>query len=95
MKEQLEAIRAAALSSIGATNAAAELDALRRQIIQSEYRNDPAQIERMEILSNVEPYRDLGLNQVLNLWEKGVVDDVTMELKSGFADYIARFEREN
>lgn len=74
---------------------AAELDALRRQIIQSEYRNDPAQIERMEILSNVEPYRDLGLNQVLNLWEKGVVDDVTMELKSGFADYIARFEREN
>ena len=29
MKEQLEAIRAAALSSIGATNAAAELDALR------------------------------------------------------------------
>lgn len=73
----------------------AELDALRQQIIQSEYRNDPAQIERMEILSNVEPYRSLGMNQVLNLWEKGVVDDVTMELKGGFADYIARFEREN
>lgn len=73
----------------------AELDAIRAQILEVEYRNDPQQRQRVRILREVEPYPTLSANDVLNLWEKGRTDAVVLELKMNFASYVSRFEREN
>lgn len=74
---------------------ASELDSIRRQIMEAEYRNDPQQRQRLFILREVEPYPSLSRNDVLNLWEKGRTDEETLELKMGFDSYVSRFEREN
>lgn len=72
-----------------------ELLALREQILQTQYRNNPHMLERMRIIDQVEPYPLLARNDVLNLWEKGVADPSELELKENFASYLERFEREN
>lgn len=72
-----------------------ELQSIQEQILHTAYRNNPLLMERMKILLNVEPYAYLSRNEVLNLWEKGVCDEVTLELKEDFNGYMARFEREN
>lgn len=74
---------------------ASELEAIRSQIMETEYRNDPQQRQRLRILREVEPYPGLTRNEVLNLWEKGRTDERTLELKMGFDSYVGRFEREN
>jgi hypothetical protein len=63
--------------------------------METEYRNDPQQRQRLRILREVEPYPGLTRNEVLNLWEKGRTDEQTLELKMGFDAYVGRFEREN
>lgn len=72
-----------------------ELDALQTQIIASEYRNDPTQQQRMLTLADLEPYRHLTRDEVINLYEKGVIGQTDMLLKLDFANYVRRFEREN
>ena len=74
---------------------ASELESIRRQIMEAEYRNDPQQRQRLFVLREVEPYPGLSRNDVLNLWEKGRTDEATLELKMGFDSYVSRFEREN
>lgn len=74
---------------------ASELEAIRAKIMETQYRNDPQQRQRLKILRDVEPYPSLTRNEVLNLWEKGLADAATLELKMGFPSYVARFEREN
>ena len=72
-----------------------ELDALQNQIIESEYRNNPMQLQRMLILSELEPYRHLTRDEVLSLWERGVIPEQDMRIKLNFNSYVCRFEREN
>lgn len=72
-----------------------ELDALQNQIIESEYRNNPMQLQRMLILSELEPYRHLTRDEVLSLWERGVIPEQDMRIKLNFNSYVRRFEREN
>lgn len=73
----------------------AELDALQSQIIETEYRNNPLQLQRMLILSELEPYRHLTREEVLTLNEKGIISDKDMRVKLNFANFVRRFEREN
>ena len=72
-----------------------ELDALQNQIIETEYRNNPTQRQRMLTLDELEPYRHLTRAEVIELWQKGVIPESTMKIKLNFADYVRRFEREN
>lgn len=72
-----------------------ELDALQNQIIETEYRNNPTQRQRMLTLAELEPYRHLTRAEVVELWQKGVIPESTMKIKLNFADYVRRFEREN
>lgn len=72
-----------------------ELDALQNQIIETEYRNNPAMLQRMLILSELEPYRHLSRAEVVELHAKGVIGQADMLVKLNFSDYIRRFEREN
>jgi hypothetical protein len=73
----------------------ADLDALSQQIIETEYRTNPQMMQRMIILSDLEPYRHLSREEVQTLRDKNLVSDVTVMVKMNFADYIRRFEREN
>ena len=72
-----------------------ELDALRQQIIETEYRHNPIQIQRMLILSDLEPYRHMTKGEVLNLWQNKLIEPEELILKNDFAGFVRRFEREN
>lgn len=73
----------------------AELDAIQTQIIETEYRHNPMQLQRMLILSELEPYRHLTRDEVIRLYEKQLITDEDMRLKINFSDFIRKFEREN
>ena len=73
----------------------AELDALAQQIIETEYRSNPQQMQRMIILGDLEPYRHMTRNEVQGLLDKQLISRETLLLKLNFADFIRRFEREN
>lgn len=73
----------------------AELDALHQQIIETEYRNNPQQLQRMLILADLEPYRHLTRDEVATLYEKGIARLEDYLIKLNFSDFIRRFEREN
>ncbi|MCM1077865.1 MAG: hypothetical protein NC344_06845 [Bacteroidales bacterium] len=73
----------------------AELDALQNQIIETEYRNNPTQLQRMLILGELEPYRHLTRAEVLELYDKGIVSDTDLRIKLNFSNFVRRFERES
>jgi hypothetical protein len=72
-----------------------DLDALMQQIIETEYRNNPQQMQRMIILGDLEPYRHLTRDEVQALYDKRLVSIEELLIKLNFADFIKRFEREN
>ena len=73
----------------------ADLDALLTQIIETEFRHNPQQMQRMIILGDLEPYRHLTRNEVQGLYDKNLVSIEDLMIKLNFADFIRRFEREN
>lgn len=72
-----------------------ELDALREQMIETEYRHNPLMLQRMLILSDLEPYRHSTKEEVSAMLEKGLTTKPIVALKSDFIGFIKRFEREN
>lgn len=73
----------------------ARLDMISDQIIATENRNNPLQAQRMYILKQLEPYRHLTLDEMLNLSKEGIIDPILMRIKINFATFVDRFEREN
>ena len=73
----------------------ADLDALQQQIIETEYRHNPQQMQRMIILGDLEPYRHLTRSEVQGLYDKNLITIEELLIKLNFADFIRRFEREN
>lgn len=72
-----------------------ELDALRQQLIETSYRHNPALMQRMLILKDLEPFVHRTQEQVQTLHEKGLISPEVMMLKADFMGFIRRFEREN
>lgn len=72
-----------------------ELDSLQKQIIETEYRDNPLELQRMLILNELEPYRHIGRQEALTLYEKGIMPEMDLRIKMNFPDYVRRFEREN
>ena len=72
----------------------ADLDAMQQQIIETEYRNNPTVRQRMQTLAELEPYRHLTREEVISLYEKGIVSETDMLVKLNFANFVRRFERE-
>lgn len=72
-----------------------DLAGLRKQIIETEYRNNPTEGQRMLILQDVEPLSGMSTNDAITRWEKGLLDDDEMKVKANFGSLIRRFEREN
>lgn len=73
----------------------AELDALHAQIIETEYRNNPTELQRMLTLADIEPLRHYSRSEALDLFSRGLIDEQSIKLKLHFTDLIRRFEREN
>lgn len=73
----------------------AELDALQQQIVETEYRNDPTQRQRMLLLAELEPYRHLTRAEAIDLYSKGMITEDDLRIKLDFANFVRRFEREN
>lgn len=73
----------------------AELDMLQERIFYAEYKNDATQLQRILILSELEPFRHYTRNEVIDLFQKGFIDEQTLKIKLNFSDLIKRFEREN
>ena len=71
------------------------LDMISDQIIETENRNNPQQIQRMFLLKQLEPYRHLTLSELQSLNNKQLIDPVMMLIKINFATFVDRFEREN
>lgn len=72
-----------------------ELDAISQQILEVEYRNNPLVLQRMLILKQLEPYPHKTLDEVLKLFEKGLLNENLVKLKINFSTLVERFEREN
>lgn len=72
-----------------------ELEALQTRIIETEYRNDPLAKQRMLLLSELEPYKHLTRDEVVNLYDKGIISQEELLIKLNFTNLIKRFEREN
>ena len=72
-----------------------ELDALHNKIIETEYRNNPTELQRLLVLAELEPYRHLTRNEVVDLYGRGIISETDMRIKLNFSNFVRRFEREN
>lgn len=72
-----------------------ELDNLLNQIMETEYRNNPTELQRMYILADLEPYRHLTLAETTDLYSKNLIDETDLQIKLNFSTFVKRFEREN
>ena len=73
----------------------ARLDMIADQIIATENRNNPLQMQRMFLLKQLEPYRHLTLSEMQGLANRQLIDPILMIIKINFATFVDRFEREN
>lgn len=72
-----------------------ELDAMHNQILETEHRNDPTQLQRMIMLSEIEPLRHLTRTEAINLYNLQLIPAEELLIKLNFSTFIRRFEREN
>ncbi|GGG97394.1 hypothetical protein [Pedobacter zeae] len=72
-----------------------EISLIKEEIYQNEYRNNPEQMQRIEILKRLEPYCDLSFDQVLSLKDKTSVSEIDLFIKFNFAYFVCKFEDEN
>lgn len=72
-----------------------ELDAINDQILATEYRNNPTQLERMFILKQLEPYSHYSLNELMTLKNNDFLNPELLIIKINFNTFVERFEREN
>jgi hypothetical protein len=88
MRERYKTAKAAGASE-------SELDALYAKVIETEYRNNPQMRQRLQLLGELEPYNHLTRDEVMALQQKGLATVEDVVIKTNFADFIRRFEREN
>lgn len=73
----------------------AELAALQTQILETEFRHNPTMLERMSILSELEPYTNLTRDEIVEYNKLGLIDRENLILKLNFNTFVKRFELEN
>lgn len=71
------------------------LDSLQDQYFETKFRNNPDQLARENVIKNLDPFRHLDPEQVLNLYDKGLIEYEDFFLKTNFSTLLLRFEREN
>lgn len=71
-----------------------ELEEMRNNIYSSQYKNNPSQRTKVEILSQLEPLQDYSAKEALELYNADLVMKEDFILKNYFTNFIKRFERE-
>lgn len=71
------------------------LDSIGDQIIETEYRNDSQEMQRMLILKHLEPYRHYTFDELMKLQEKQLLNQDSLKIKINLSTFVDRFEREN
>lgn len=71
------------------------LDSIHDQIIETEYRSDAQEMQRMLILKHLEPYRHFSFEEIMKLADKDLLDPIQLQIKINFSSFVDRFEREN
>lgn len=72
-----------------------ELDAVRQQLIETSYRHNPLMMQRMLILSDLEPFVHRSQEEVEAMRSNGVIPNEVAVLKADFMGFVKQFEREN
>jgi hypothetical protein len=72
-----------------------ELDSLVNQIIETEYKENPMMLHRMQILKQIEPFRHLTITETVALFQQGLASREEIALKLNINALVDRFEREN
>lgn len=72
-----------------------QLNAITEQIIQTENRNNPIQMQRMMLLKEIEPYKNYTREELMAMSGKGLLDEELLRIKINFNSFVERFEREN
>ena len=68
---------------------------LEDRYFETEYKNNPEQLYRQRIITNLDPFRHLSNGDVTKLYERNSVSFEDFMIKVNFSSMITRFEREN
>lgn len=71
------------------------LDILQNHLYETKYRNNPMQLQRLNILINTEPLRHSTIAEAKEMHSAGHVEFEDYFLKANFSSLVLRFEREN
>lgn len=71
-----------------------EKDNIKKSYYNQKYKNDPRMISRMKILSDLEPFPNLSIEQVKNIYSENI-DANIFSLKINFAKFVSIFESMN
>lgn len=71
------------------------LDMLEDRYYETEYRNNPEQLQRQTILNNLDPFRHRSVEDVAKMYSDGHVSYQEYMVKANFSSFVMRFEREN
>ena len=71
------------------------LEEIKNAIINLKYRNNPTGKVRADLITDLTPYRDKSVDDLIMLSKEGLVDEIDLRIRLNLLDFIARFEREN
>lgn len=90
-----EQMRKRYADAVGSGANQSDLAALRRKVLETEYRQDPMQMRRMLLLSDIEPLSGVSAADARAMVSEGIVDREDVAVKVNFESLLRRFEREN
>ena len=70
------------------------MDLLEDLYFETEYKNNPEQVQRYNILKNLDPFRHLKNSDLDRLLSTGNINQIDYLMKMNFSSLILRFERE-
>lgn len=71
------------------------LDMLQEQYYETKFRNNPDELQRSRILTDLDPFRHLTPEEAKEMYRSGLATQQDYILKANFSTLINRFEREN
>ena len=72
-----------------------ELQSMYSLLIETKYKTNPAKVERMKLLAELDPYPFDSLLDLKDKYTLGMADATALKLKGNFVSLINRFEREH
>jgi len=71
------------------------LDSLQNQYFAARYRNSPDQLQREQIIANIDPLRHIVKDDAIKLHEMNAIGFSDFVVKLNLSTFVNRFEREN